>query len=157
MSFPQNAIQAKITAQIPTVGITIPLDLYDYQNQGFIQTSRYINPITRDFNVSSDGYTLEGMNFVEQGVILAITTTINSSAVQSFGQGFTSIKLITPQINSIVANTLNNALAPLVNANLIKITSFSVINNQYGQLQVSFVYTNNTVGTSNPITFAIGI
>jgi hypothetical protein len=129
-------------------------DLLDYQGSNTIQSARYINPQTGDFEVSANNL-LMGQNAIEQQVLLAINTTFNSAVLKGFGQQFGNIKLLTPNIQNQVVNIINNALSYLIQNNLITIQKINSTVNNFGQLQVQFVYNNNTLGTQAPITFII--
>ena len=129
-------------------------DLLDYNGSNTIQSARYINPLTRDFEVSVTNH-LQGQNAVEQAVVLAINTTFNSSAQPTLGQNFKAIKLITPQLQSQVVTTVSNALSTLIQNKQITLQQVSFINNQYGQISVQFVYNNNTIGNTAQMSFIL--
>ena len=150
MTFPFN-----LNNGLSTPPINVPpdrRDLLDYNGSNTIQSSRYINPETHDFEVSSDNL-LQGMNAVNQQVLLAVNTTFNTSVLNGFGQDFSSIKIITPNIRNQVLSVLNQALSNLINNGLISIETVSINNNAYGQISVNFNYVNNTTGVSTPIQF----
>src|SRR5512143_2795488 len=91
-------------------------DLLNYTGDNTIQSARYINPLTRDFEVSSTNH-LQGQNAVEQAVTLAINTTFNSSAQPAFGQNFGAIKTVpvtTAQLTAKVSATIQQALGNLI-------------------------------------------
>ena len=129
-------------------------DLLDYTGSNVIQTARYINPITHDFEVSATNH-LMGQNAVDSEVILAVNTTLNSSVLNGFGQGFGSIKLITPDMQAQVLSTLNSALSNLIDNNSITMGAVSISNTVTGQISVSFNYINNTTGVSTPQQFIL--
>ena len=129
-------------------------DLLDYNGNNIIQSARYINPLTRDFEVSSTNH-LEGQNAVEQAVVLAINTTFNSSAQPAFGQNFGLIKLITPQIQTQVSNTVQQALGTLIKNGQITLQSIQYTNNGLGQISVQFTYNNNTIGNTAQMSFIL--
>ena len=130
-------------------------DLLDYTNMQTIDGARWINPITQDFSISSTNH-LQGMNAVDQEVILAMNTTLNSSVLNGFGQGFSSIKMInTDTLNSQVEAVINNALKVLIGNGNITLQSVKTANNVNGQIFVQFLYTNNTSGVSSPVQFKL--
>lgn len=129
-------------------------DLLNYTGDNTIQSSRYIDPVTHDFVVSTTNH-LEGMNAVEQAVMLAVNTTFNSSAQPSFGQNFGNIKLITPQIQAQVANTVQQTLTTLIRSKQITLQSIQFTNNGLGQISVQFAYNNNTLGNSASMSFIL--
>jgi hypothetical protein len=129
-------------------------DLLNYTGDNSIQSARYINPITQDFEVSSTNH-FQGMNAVEQSVRLAIITTFNSSAQLGFGQNFRSIKVITPFIKNKIISVINNALNFQIQNNQIVIGTIVFSNNQNGQISVQFTYTNLTLGNEANLSFII--
>lgn len=129
-------------------------DLLNYTGDNTIQSSRYINPLTRDFEVSSTNHFV-GQNAIEQSVLLAINTTFNTSAQPAFGQNFGAIKTITPQIQSQVFATIQQALGTLIQNKQITLRSLNFNNNGYGQISVQFTYNNNTLGTTTPVSFIL--
>jgi hypothetical protein len=129
-------------------------DLLNYTGDNTIQSSRYINPLTRDFDVSVTNH-LQGQNAVEQAVMLAINTTFNSSSQTAFGQNFGAIKLITPQIQSQVSATVQQALGQLIQNKQITLRTIQFVNNGLGQISVQFSYNNNTLGTTATQSFIL--
>ena len=129
-------------------------DLLDFQNTGNVQTARYIDPNTRDFELNANG-TYQGMNSVEQEVQLALLTTFNSSSVLNFGQNFASVKVITPFVKKQMISLLNQCLSYQIQTNLITLSNVNVSSNQFGQVFISFNFTNNTAGTQTEITYQL--
>lgn len=129
-------------------------DLLNYTGDNTIQSARYIDPITHDFVESGTSH-LQGMNAIEQAVMLALNTTFNSSAQIAFGQNFGAIKLITPQIQTQVNATINNALATLIQNKQITIQNIQYNNNGNGQIAVQVTFYNNTLGISTPVSFIL--
>lgn len=131
-------------------------DLLDFQGTNTVQGSRYINPQTQDFEQSANGL-FQGMNAVDQQVQLALSTTFNSSAVLNFGQNFASIKVITPYISRQMISLLNNCLNNLIVSGSITITSAPIVSssNQFGQVSLSFNYSNNTANTSTAVSYIL--
>jgi len=138
----------------PTIAAPNTTDLLDFQGSGSVQTARYINPLTQDFELT-DNATYQGMNSVEQEVQLALLTTFDSSSVLNFGQNFSSVKVITPYITSQMINLLNQCLSYQIQNNLITIYNATVTSNQFGQVFISFSFTNNTAGTQTEVIFQI--
>lgn len=130
-------------------------DLLNYTGDNTIQSARYINPLTRDFEVSSTRH-FQGQNAVEQAVLLAINTTFNTSAQPAFGQNFGAIKLVPTnvnQLNSAVTSTIQQALGTLIQNKQITLRDVQVVNNGLGQIAIQFTYNNNTLGTTTPVSF----
>ena len=129
-------------------------DLLDFQNTGNVQTSRYVNPNTQDFEVFENG-TYQGMDSVEQQVQVALLTTFNSSSVLNFGQNFASVKVITPFVKKQMINLLNQCLSYQVQNNLITLSNVNINSNQFGQVFISFNFTNNVAGTQTEISYQV--
>jgi hypothetical protein len=130
-------------------------DLLDYNGSNIIQNSRYINPLTRDFEVSPTNL-LQGQNAVDQQVLLALNTTFNSSAQAGFGQSISSTKLITSDIQNQITNSVQQTLSTLISGNYINIQSVLVnANNDLGQVNISVSYNNNTLGTTPTVSFIL--
>jgi hypothetical protein len=138
----------------PPINVPNNTDLLDFQGSGNVQTSRYIDPISQDFELTANG-TYQGMNSVEQEVQLALLTTFDSSSVLNFGQNFGSIKVITPYITNQMINLLNQCLSYQIQSNLITIQNTTVTSNQFGQVFISFSFTNNTAGTQTEVVFQL--
>jgi hypothetical protein len=119
----------------------------NYQNKSIINNSRYIDPLTNDFVLQSNGHFV-GMNGIQQQVALATTTLLNSSAVSGFGLNLASIKVITPNIQKQVLSLLNAALVNLVDSNQIRINSAAVTQTGIGQISVVFSWTDLITGST---------
>jgi hypothetical protein len=89
---------------------------------GLPQTGRYINPQTGDYVFTSDGR-LMGMDTVPQLVLLALTTTLGSSALPALGETFTLIREQGPNFGQQLTATVNAALADLVRRKFVKVNS----------------------------------
>lgn len=153
MSFPHDLLSnLAIPNAITPINNT---DLLDYAGSNTIQSARYINPQTQDFQVSSTNHLL-GQNAVDQEVLLAMNTTFNSSVQIGFGQNFGSIKVINTNMQNQVQTILNQALANLINNQSITLGDVLISNNGLGQLSIQFDYTNNTTNTTVPLTFTTG-
>lgn len=144
-----------LSPPIPPPG-ALNADLLDYQGSGTIQTARYIDPVTQDFALSSDGL-YEGMNYVDQQIQVALATTFNSTSVLGFGQNFNrqTVPVITPYITRTVTNLLNQALADLLNANLITLSNVSIAANQQGQVFLNFTFQNLSLNTQTTINYLV--
>jgi hypothetical protein len=127
-------------------------DLLDYKGSNTIQSARFIDPQTGDFVVSSTNH-FEGMNAVDQAVLLAVNTTFNTSAQPSFGQNFQSIKLITGNVKVQMTAILQQCLAYLIQTNQITISNILVSQTDIGEVSMQFSYTNSTTGNTTPISF----
>lgn len=129
-------------------------DLLDYAGSNSVQTARYIDPVTRDFVVSANNH-FQGMNNVEQEVLLAVSTTFNSSVLLNFGQNFASMQVITKNVQTQMVGLLNQCLAYQIQNNLITIQNASVATNSFGQVSLQFVFTNNTTGVQTEVQYLI--
>lgn len=129
-------------------------DLLDYAGSNTVESARYINPLTHDFEVSSTNL-LQGMNAVEQEVMLAVNTTFNSSALPGFGQNFGSIKLITPNIKNQINSALRQCLSNLLDSGQITLGNINISNTITGQVNIKFDFINTTLGTTSPISFLL--
>jgi len=125
------------------------IDLENYFNNNVVEDSRYIDPITGDYALQSNGM-FYGMPSVEQRVYRCLFTTFNSSSVPGFGDDLGSLQLLTPNIDNQVANLVNSCLSDVVNDGSISIRSINVqpisANNSNvapGQLSISVSYVDN--------------
>ena len=152
MSFPYSLFKG---LQAPQPNSPIDRrDLLNYTGDNTIQSSRYIDPATGDFVVSSTNH-FEGMNAIEQAVLLAVNTTFGSSAQPGFGQNFLSPKLITNNVPSQMTTLLQQCLADLIANKQITLQQVTVTNNDIGQVSIQFVYNNNTIGTTASLSFIL--
>lgn len=148
-SFPYS-LQTGLAAPQPNVPFD-RRDLLSYQGTNIVQSSRYIDPITKDFAISSNNHLL-GMNAVDQSVFLALNITFNTSAQRGLGQNFLSPKVIPPASHSLAPLTqqmstlLNHCLSFQINNQQITITNVQVAYGGQGQVQLQFTYINNTSG-----------
>jgi hypothetical protein len=138
MSFPFDLYNNLIASPVPAASI-IP-DLVD-PNTGVVQSVRFINPITQDYEVSPDGH-LYGMNSVQQQVSLSLLTTFGS-AVAPIGQSFLSIRTVTPAIQQQMTSAVQTCLANLVNSGAITITNVTVTVVPGGQVQMQVSFVDN--------------
>ena len=135
--------------------ITDRRDYLNYTGDNTIQGARYIDPTTADFQQSSNNHFV-GQNYVEQEILLALSTTFNSSVVSNFGQNFLSSPVITPYVNKQMNRLLNDALSYLIYSNLVVISGNPTISaNAYGQVSISFCYINNSLSTTAQISYAL--
>lgn len=137
----------------PPLPVPSRIDLKD-PAQGTVSSARRIDPISRDFALQNNGL-YQGMNEVEQIVLLSISTTFNSSALQNFGQNFGSVKVISPYIKKQISSLLNQCLGTLLAANLITLSAISVTADQLGRVFLNFSFTNTTLKTTTPVHFQL--
>lgn len=140
----------------PAVSLPSQQDLLDIQGTGVVQSARYINPATRDFELNTNGQFF-GMNAVDQSVGFALLTTFNSSSVPGLGQTFGRQwnPLIGVNLTSQMTQTLNAALQTLINNGLITLGTITVTNPSQGVVQVQFTYFNNTVKQNTTVNFTL--
>lgn len=129
-------------------------DLLNYTGNNTIQSSRYINPLTRDFEVSLTNH-LQGMNAVEQSVMLAVNTTFGTSVQANLGQAFLSPKLITTAVQKQMRALLEQCLSFQIQNNQITLQTVLINNNDIGQVSIQFTYSNNTLGTTAEMQFLL--
>lgn len=142
--FPYGVTQ--ISSQPIVNSPVLPSDLTDINNQ--IQSARVINPLTMDYELNANG-TFTGQSVVQTSVYLALFTQLNSSAVFGMGQNISSIKVITPNITTQVANQVNLALTSLINQGLVVLLNVSVSNPAQGELTVQVQWQDLTVNSAN--------
>jgi hypothetical protein len=108
----------------PSIYITskIPVFITSSGTQG---NAASINPTTGDFNVDSSN-NIQGDNFINQKVILALGTGFNTSVLANFGLDLSSIQTVTQNIQLKVNIAVKNALSALVSANQIAINNIIV-------------------------------
>lgn len=141
---------------LPDVAPT-PIDrrnLVDWQDGSTIQTSRFINPLTKDYVVSSDNK-LAGMNAIQQEVYLAVLTKFNSSSLTGFGNNILSIKMINQtNFSAQVSSMLNQCLSDLIGSGQITLNPGIVIQQPPsgsappGKVIIGFSYTDNVSGNT---------
>lgn len=136
-------LRSNLTLPTTTAPVSQP-DLQDYLGTGVLQNARYIDPLTQDFVLSSEGHYL-GINGVDQAVQLSLLTTFNSSSVPTLGNQFGSILMITSAIRYQIESQINTAMALLLNDNSITLSPISITLPNPGQVLVSFTYVNNTI------------
>jgi hypothetical protein len=129
-------------------------DLISFTGSNQVESARYINPLTQDFELNSNGQFL-GMNATDQSVYLALLTTFNSSSVSGLGQTFGSVPVIGTNINLQMQNILNQCLSALVQNNLIVIQSVSVTQPGQNTMSVSFTYFNQSLGSAVTTNFTL--
>ena len=150
-SFPYS-LQVGLASPQPNLPFN-RVDLLSYTGNNVVQSSRYINPLTKDFEVSANNH-LQGMNAIDQSVFLAINNSLNSSAQLGQGQGFITRGLIPAngvtgaqnlqQLTQQMTLLLNQCLSFQLSNQQITITSVVVAYNSGGQIQLQFVYINNS-------------
>jgi hypothetical protein len=95
-----------------------------------------------DFELSPNGHFV-GEDLTDQQVYLALVTTLGTAAQLDLGNALSSIKMITPDITSLVSTVINNALSDLINSGQITINNLTISVPQVGQIAVQIVFTNN--------------
>lgn len=129
-------------------------DLLDVQGTGLIQGSRYVNPTTQDFQLQANGLFV-GENAVTQQVWLSLNTTFGTSAQNGFGQTFSQVKVITPAIQALMINALNQTLASMINEGTLTLGNVQVFQLEQNMINISFSYFNNTQGTTATVNFTL--
>jgi hypothetical protein len=122
MAFPLDLTSGMIPAKT-TPNQSVYTDLLD--SSGKKQTARLIDPNTQDYVLNSNGYFV-GMDEVNQSVQLALLTSFQSASTP-IGNTLSSIRLVTPNIQNIVQNVVQRALANLLNANKITLGKVSIV------------------------------
>ena len=130
-------------------------DLIDYAGSGVIQSARYINPQTQDFQLNESNGQFLGQNAVDQSVLLALQTTFNSSNVNGLGNNFGSIKLIGQNITSQMNNALNQCLGSLIASGNIVLGTVTVTQTGQNQMNISFNYYNQSTGSNVPLNMSM--
>lgn len=92
---------------------------------GLPQTGRFINPKTGDYVFTADGR-LMGMDTVPQLVLLALMTTLGSSAIPGLGEEFSKIQEKGPSFLQQITSKVNSALADLIQRKFVKVNSITV-------------------------------
>jgi hypothetical protein len=92
---------------------------------GLPQTGRFINPATGDYVFTADGRLL-GMDTVPQLVLLAMMTTLGSSAIPTLGQTYTQIQEKSRDFQQQMATAITSALADLIKRKFVKVNSITV-------------------------------
>ena len=87
---------------------------------------RKIDPVTRQYDFDANGRVV-GQTTAQQLVLLALSTTLGSSSMQTLGHTLQSIDVIGPDIQRQVSGILTAALQPYVTAKQIAILSISVV------------------------------
>jgi hypothetical protein len=148
--FPFSLTNGLMSSPTPTA--PVQQDLLSYTGDGSVQNSRYINPLTNDFQLNSN-HQLLGQNATDQSVLLTLTTTFNSSSVNGLGNNFGSVKLIGNNIRTQMTNILNQALGSLIaNGNII-VKDVQIIPTNNNSVGVSFTYYNQSVNANRTIQF----
>lgn len=87
--------------------------------------ARSIDPRTRDYAFDEKGR-VKGIDSVQQQVYLALVTVRDSSSVTGLGQLFSSIKLITANLQTQMTNEVRQALSRLIAENKVQLVSVRV-------------------------------
>ena len=151
--FPFSLSNGLMGPVIPTP--PVQQDLLDYSGTGKVQSARYINPLTMDFEVNTDNGQLLGQNATDQSVILALTTTFGSSSVLGLGNNFSSIPTIGADITSQMTKVLNQALNSLVQNGNIILQNVQVFQTAPSTVAVSFTYYNQSLNVNQTVQFTI--
>lgn len=151
MSFPFNLSNNLLSD--PQISVPNRQDLLDFQGTNKVQSARYINPNTRDFELNSTNGQFFGQNATDQSVLLALTTTLNSSTVSGLGQNFQSIKTIGPNIIIQITNLLNQILQPLIQSSAITLEDINVRQIGLNSVAISFSYFNLSLSVNTTVSF----
>ena len=142
-----------MTLPIPYgLALTIPVaatppdrrEYVDENNQ--IQSARLIDPVTKDYVMSSTGHFV-GQDVVKQQVYLSLITYFDSSAQKGLGNQFFTIRMITPNIIAQCTAAVKTALATLLNNNSITLNNVNVKLNAPGQVILNVSWTENSTST----------
>lgn len=129
-------------------------DLLDFQGSGKVQSSRYINPLTQDFELGSNGKYL-GENATDQSVFLALLTTFNTTSVLGIGNNINrrTVPTIVPGTKIQLQNLINQCLGPLVQGGFIIMGNLRVQQTDYTTMAISFTYFNISLQSNQTINF----
>jgi phage gp46-like protein len=130
------------------------IDLVSSSNQ--VSSARVIDPITQDYVLNENG-TFQGQSASQTAVYLALLTILNSSAVYGQGVDFTSISVITPNINARVTNVVQQALMSLINQGLVALVSCQVVQTGQSILSVQVDWQDLTVNSAGQALFQTNI
>lgn len=109
-----------------------------------IGSSRLIDPATRDYKVDPTTGRMLGMDDMQQMVYLALVTVKGSSTVALLGQSFTSIKIITQNIEAQIDNEVRRALEKLTQKKLITIDNVFVEVDEHNVARIHVVWTDTS-------------
>jgi hypothetical protein len=125
-------------------------DLIDWQNSSTIDGARFINPVTGDYQLASNGH-FNGMNAIQQEVYLAVLTRYNTTSIPGFGNNIQSIKIInTPNFAQQAYLIIQQALSNLTSSGQITVTPPVSITQLFpGQAIISFNWIDNVSGLTN--------
>ena len=134
------------------LALTIPIaatpqdrrEYVDENNQ--IQSARLIDPVTKDYVMSSTGHFV-GQDIVKQQVYLSLITYFDSSAQKNLGNQFFTIRMITPNIIAQCTTAVKTALSALLNNNSITLNNVTVKLNGPGQVLLNVIWTENNTST----------
>ena len=127
---------------------SLPIDrrIFVNPNNNSIGNSRYINPVTGDYLFNSNGK-IAGLIGMQQAVYLSLVTVLGSSAVISLGQTYSTIQVITQNFNQDIQNSVNLALANLINNGSISLDNVSVTKKS-NSVELLISWTDNTITLS---------
>jgi hypothetical protein len=94
-------------------------------NYGIAGQTRFINPITGDYEFNANGRIIGG-NGIQQLVYLALVTVRGSSAMLTLGQSFTNIQVIGSNYITFVKGEVNKALKDLIDQKKIELVDVTV-------------------------------
>ncbi len=110
------------------------------------QGSRRINPYTRDYVLDAFGR-IEGMDTVQQLVLLAVSTELGSSSMTELGHDLKSIDRITTNFERRVDSVLREALAQVIADRLVEVQGIKVTRLQpQGRAFIQLVWRDLTSG-----------
>lgn len=115
--------------------------------------NRFIDPATRDYVIDEETGRIVGQDAMQQMVYLALVTVKESSAVFDLGQNFTSIKVITANIEAQITNEVKRALNHLTVKKQITINNVfvDVDANHVARIHVVWTDTSKNVQVTTTI------
>ncbi len=106
--------------------------------------NRFIDPSTRDYVIDTETGRIVGQDAMQQMVYLALVTVKESSAVFDLGQNFTSIKVITENIEAQITNEVKRALNHLTVKKQITINNIFVERDDRNVIRIHVVWTDTS-------------
>lgn len=89
-------------------------------------TAIFLDPATGDYVLNADTNEYIGMDVVEQMVYLALNTVRGSAFLETLGQGFSTIRVISKNIQVRVEDEVRIALSALISDKLIELVAVEV-------------------------------
>jgi len=104
--------------------------------------ARYLNPSTRDYELDDEGE-YRRMPSVRQQILLAVSTTLGSSAVER-GQGIRLPGKITPNLEREVSAFVTQATQHITSAGRATVDDVTAEVLQTGRIEITVAYTDLT-------------